>query len=753
MAKYVQFTRAANDLKRYIIDIGGKNYTISDQWLNQPHHYPSYSENSLQAIWNITETLLAATRAFSSTYHLVTNYSSLEKWFRYIQPGTGTLQITDEKTYALGKVWKEFLGITTTDPEAMSMLTGPGVTRLQGVLDGINERLKKYEAHRTAEHALINYEQKINTFISAQTAPPLPAFINNNNGTLSYHIDASTLDDQKQRHDADRQSFEILIDQLKTLLHQLAAQINKLADQHEDFNNTHPFPREATVFQDRLLAIRETACVQLLNRHKEIKTMHLQVNELLSKAKNAEQDILKAIKQGAEPDRMTNIERATQAEESADLQAKASLSKYLLEKAALEEMPTTSQQAFADQQTLLSLSELQSRQDNLACRQAILNRLLTQLEFSIANTQPLKDALLKQLAELKAMEPDAALESLDENIEQLKQLAEWFKDRPPGEQLSYEDLNTSIRLSFSAQGEEWGVLRTLYAEINTAISADMLAKKALLQQEHETLGHRVSTVNGHFHALHQLTDEYTAQKEVVQLQKLTAIVKINKMNLEKMDHADKLSKALKNQLITDLKQQLRYLSHQDTFFATIASSNHPGITEKFTQISADRDALSRFMTALHASVQPQVGALQQTNLYRLQLERAFFGPTKNKIGGAFGDYLRERASTFWIQDFWGRLASVVLGSFSYQSDAEARKEYITNLRAQVIKYQTDPDAYDGIITLVERGKRDFKSRTMVGDDYNRSLHAKLSAFQKNLILVNDYSANEVAEETISLDHG
>lgn len=127
-----------------------------------------------------------------------------------------------------------------------------------------------------------------------------------------------------------------------------------------------------------------------------------------------------------------------------------------------------------------------------------------------------------------------------------------------------------------------------------------------------------------------------------------------------------------------------------------------------------------------------------------QISVNFFGESPDiALGGIFGDYLKERAKTFFLRDFCSKVMAFFLGVFGYETEAEKRQIYISSLKTAVDNYQASPEAAESLSQLVEKGLSSFKPRAADTTDEPEntfSLRHQLKAFKDALT------------ETKTLDH-
>jgi hypothetical protein len=124
------------------------------------------------------------------------------------------------------------------------------------------------------------------------------------------------------------------------------------------------------------------------------------------------------------------------------------------------------------------------------------------------------------------------------------------------------------------------------------------------------------------------------------------------------------------------------------------------------------------------------------------LSNVYFGTETERadaefgMGGLFGDYLKERAQTFWLNDLLSSIAAFALGCLGYKTGAQLRQEYLTNeLQPALTSYQNGPNAesYEELMNIIKDGKIQFPARTARNAaDQNKSLRFKLTQLETDV---------------------
>lgn len=98
----------------------------------------------------------------------------------------------------------------------------------------------------------------------------------------------------------------------------------------------------------------------------------------------------------------------------------------------------------------------------------------------------------------------------------------------------------------------------------------------------------------------------------------------------------------------------------------------------------------------------------------------------------FGNYLYERAHTFWFRDFLSSVAALTLGIFGYKTESACREEYIHELQTVFVAYQNaesseELDAnFEILLAKINSGMKQFRPRAI---DSDASLQSKLAKFE------------------------
>ncbi|MCL9685641.1 hypothetical protein [Legionella maioricensis] len=152
----------------------------------------------------------------------------------------------------------------------------------------------------------------------------------------------------------------------------------------------------------------------------------------------------------------------------------------------------------------------------------------------------------------------------------------------------------------------------------------------------------------------------------------------------------------------------------------------------------------------------QKEASQHTPLHLLS--NVYFGTVTERanaafgLGGLFGDYLQERANTFWFNDLISSIAAFALGCFGYKTGAQLRQEYLTNeLQPALTTYQNEPtmEHYEDLINVIKDGKIQFPPRTAHNEtEQNKSLLSKLRQLEAEVINSNLNELTDIDENRV-----
>lgn len=140
----------------------------------------------------------------------------------------------------------------------------------------------------------------------------------------------------------------------------------------------------------------------------------------------------------------------------------------------------------------------------------------------------------------------------------------------------------------------------------------------------------------------------------------------------------------------------------------------------------------------------------------------YFGEESQKkestsgLAGVFGDYLNERAQTYWLKDMFSLAAALFLRCIKYKTDAQERKEFIEDLQETLTEYQKTPDEliYMEIEENIKAGLKKFPSRAQEGSvGYENSLFSKLTTLQADIKIIDGerikVEENEGREATLN----
>ncbi len=115
----------------------------------------------------------------------------------------------------------------------------------------------------------------------------------------------------------------------------------------------------------------------------------------------------------------------------------------------------------------------------------------------------------------------------------------------------------------------------------------------------------------------------------------------------------------------------------------------------------------------------------------------------------FDNYLQERANTFWFRDFISSIASFALGCIGYKTEAQLRQDYLNELQTTLQVYQENSceSSTKNLFQKINYGLSQFSPRHKAGEEgYDKSLHAKLSEFKKEVRFVQEQFAPNASEE-------
>ncbi|KTC86345.1 hypothetical protein [Legionella brunensis] len=141
---------------------------------------------------------------------------------------------------------------------------------------------------------------------------------------------------------------------------------------------------------------------------------------------------------------------------------------------------------------------------------------------------------------------------------------------------------------------------------------------------------------------------------------------------------------------------------------------------------------------------------EQYNEARVCLEKEYFGEQasdETSLGGFFGEYLQERAQTFWFRDLMSSVAAFALGCFGYKTEAQERQEYLQDLKDTFEAYKEDPENYDQLMIKIDEGER-FKPRSKEKAHFEHTLQSHLAKFKEEVGKIHEQNTDLEEEETL-----
>ncbi len=281
------FNDAARALKAQISAIGGKDYSYSVSWLTSPAQHPNYTDNALQAVWNIADILQKATTAsniISSLAVLAYYKSTLSSCFDYLEKGTGVLRIIDIKTYHLGRDLHHLFHVLVNDHKIKKLIPTKELKKLEEIYTSLGQRVLEFKQH--SKTRLTRYKAHLELDLHFHRSLPSPDFINADTKTYDYNISLSTAVDHHLRALEDKDTYINLIALLEKYEDELTQHERRLEEALDHFiSNKHPLPRhEDEVFYEEFSSAREATFLSIKEKHQRAKDERLQINTLLAKA-------------------------------------------------------------------------------------------------------------------------------------------------------------------------------------------------------------------------------------------------------------------------------------------------------------------------------------------------------------------------------------------------------------------------------------------------------------------------------------
>lgn len=182
---------------------------------------------------------------------------------------------------------------------------------------------------------------------------------------------------------------------------------------------------------------------------------------------------------------------------------------------------------------------------------------------------------------------------------------------------------------------------------------------------------------------------------------------------------------------TTLQYYIRELHRSEgTYLRSI--ENKPKHNHKlYHSVTQSLEKLKQFAQELNSKSDYNLIENEFEDRYHV-LEQTFYQPN-----GIFPKYLKERATKYAVSDLFESWAAWSLSCFGYKTRAQERNEFINiELKEALDKYKTEPqhraENYELLSQLIETGLEKFAPRTKKGDNYQNSLHNKLTLLQEQL---------------------
>ncbi|ETO93725.1 hypothetical protein [Legionella oakridgensis] len=384
--------------------------------------------------------------------------------------------------------------------------------------------------------------------------------------------------------------------------------------------------------------------------------------------------------------------------------------------------------------------EIQTHLHDFAHAHAKFEHRMLKLELKLRDAQAREGEvrlLLDGLEGLSANEALAAIRRHETAISRMQNLltTSTFADR------SCEEQVRQITRKLAAHDSAWTSLNERILNVET-LTPEQTEQKETLDAQLQQLKERNGQLSQQYNALNRLLTEVIRKKEALQLQRLAEMAASMQDLATQADNLALLATPEKQRLQEAIHKQLQTLAVVDASLLTdVSGSKKPAIAEQLEAIERLKPRLSSAEKTLQQATgvsgvydDEDLETVRRVRHDRLTaLKTKFFGSRDDQLSGIFGDYLKERAHTFSWRDFFSSAAALFLRCFSYQTEAEKRQNYLEQLNSAVAEYQQNPARYNALQTVIGEGLQRFKPRANEDHpDYQKSLHAKLSAFKQEL---------------------
>lgn len=370
----------------------------------------------------------------------------------------------------------------------------------------------------------------------------------------------------------------------------------------------------------------------------------------------------------------------------------------------------------------LALAKYNASLKGIKHQQTLIMKNIHALDFDLIEIETSQKTLESILQETPiANLTMSQLQSLKEKFEHLNH---WTNEKRPRYNLSPLALNKQINHTVISSKEDWKV-------IHQTVPASDEGEK--LYKEFTTLTSTLNQLNLFFSDLSERTANTmrtfkrdialrSFELEITQplLEKYgqlhDEINAINELPTNKRTYEKQTSVLTKiNEIIIAIKQAKQH--------NMVITNKIPGFLEKIERISDE-------ILIIQKEVSTQLPSATPEETHKI-LHQTYFGKYFIEAGGIFGNYLKERANTFWKSDLFESFVSLMTG-MNYRSNATKRTEYISELQWLSCAHYKDPDNVDTknrLLKKIRDGILEFKPRNPSEPD---SLRSKLQAFETAL---------------------
>ena len=627
----------------------------------------------------------------------------------------------------------------------------------------IEQQIESLNTRRNAILALQRYEQELAEYLVLPEGPFIPNGLTCLDGNLNYEFQPSNAENHVQRLEENKQSYTSIMEKFAQFEISLSEREQALRVQHHHIHTTG-LPQEAVSdYKPSFVATRNKVLLELEQKIERIRTDKRRILEL-------QRQVDALLITTSQELTLSSHEEKTRLLEEAEANVCAKYAVYVesrlkaanakdeyelmpkgntagLSKKKSEKISATTSRHLELVQQLETASKSKAQECIRLKRQAIvddafynlalLKRSVLILDCKLAEIQPNQTILNQLLDDTLTRGPIEVLSTLARQQDSINEVNQWL-----------QSLDSGLCTNMNSQFEHLKILQSeilYFDEENTIqMTTGTRGEKQRLWEEQIQLTSKTDKINHHMHALQTSAETLSSRIETLLLEQLPLSIEASiRMATQLRAEGEQNQK----RLLTDLKTLLRNLE----LLLTIKSRPNEDVDQQRRIANVHYSALLTEAANLEAQIADSSNNISSrsssSDLINTDsrasssssISSTFFGEQNDSLSGIFGDYLVERHATYFWHDFFGNIAAFLLCCLCYKTDAEKRREYISELQGAVNDFEKDPNTLGSLNKCIKDGFN-FKARENGSDT---SLQSKLKRLQEQVQLVVSDQKNEL----------